>query len=382
MNEYVESTDSRVAITDTATVLTIGKGYEVWVESGSGGTTVTYSGDLNTQDITPTLSFTDAAHGYNLLGNPFTSALSWDSLYLKGSPSNIDDQVWVWNGSTWLDYVSGTHSGSLTDGIIPRGQGFYVHANAASPSITITKTSQVHSSQTFYKSSGRDMISHIVLEAIKENKTDQLWIVFKEGLSEEFENGFDGRKMISTLEGSAPQIYSKEGDEFFSIDALPPVDQNGRTIPVYFKANQNGEHSIIAKDLDMLGDVTAVLEDTRLNILQNLNKKPVYTFNAVTYQNPARFLLHLNRSANGIGENDAANIKTFTYNNYLYVQSMGDEVNSTKELAIYDMLGRKLVEKQVPPGDLIKIPLHLSDSYVIVKIISNGKVFTDKVFIQ
>ena len=81
-----------------------------------------------------------------------------------------------------------------------------------------------------------------------------------------------------------------------------------------------------------------------------------------------------------IGENEAQNIRTFTYDQYLYIQSSGDDVNVKKQLMVYDMLGRKLMDKQLPPGDLIKIPLHLPDNYVIVKIISGDKVYSSKVF--
>ena len=376
MNTYNESDNSRTAITDTATAMALGTGFEAWVENGNNAT-ATFTGTINSGDVTPTLSYTDASHGYNLVGNPFSSAIQWGTG--TWNLTNVNDQVWVWDAG-WKDYVAGTSSGTLTNGIIPMGQGFFVRTNAAGPSMTIPADAQVHSSQAFYKT--ETVLPHLILSAVRDNKEDQLWILFHEGSTTAYENGFDGIKMVADDETAAPQIYAVEESEEFSIDCLPPVGEDGKTIPVYFKANQNGEQTIEAKELDLVPDLTVILEDTKLNVLQNLNKKPVYKFNAVTYQNPARFLLHLNRSANGIGENEAQNVRTFAYDGYLYIQSSGNDVTAKKQLMVYDMLGRKLIDKQVPPGDLIKVPLNLTDNYVIVKIISGGKVYSGKVFIQ
>jgi len=377
MSEYVESTDSRTAITDINTTMPLGKGFEAWVETGNNATAL-FSGTINGSDVTPTLGFTDAPHGYNLLGNPFSSAIQWGTG--TWALTNVDDQVWVWNGTTWKDFVAGSGAGGLTAGIIPMGQGFFVHANAASPTMTIPANAQIHSETMFYKA--KTILPHIILSSHYGAKSDEVWIVFHEGSTEAYENGFDGIKMIATREGAAPQIYSKEGNEYFSIDCLPPVGEEGKTIPLYFKANENGEQTIVATDLDLVPNVEVVLEDTKLDLLQNLNKKPVYTFNAVTYANPARFVLHLNRSVNGIDDNKASDIKVYAANKNLYVSSRGSAVNNTKEVRVYDIMGRLLLDKTIPPGDLIRIPFHTFSSYVIVKVISDNQVNTTKVFIK
>ena len=378
MNKYEESTDSRTAITDLTTAMPLGTGFEAWVKTGNNATAL-FTGTINGNSITPTLTYTDDSHGYNLVGNPFSSAIQWGAG--TWNLTNVDDQVWVWNGTTWVDYVSGTGAGSLTNGIIPMGQGFFVHTNAASPSMTIPTDAQVHNSQEFYKVEQEPQ--HIILEGEKEGKKDQLWIVFHEGSDESFENGYDGRKMITTREGSAPQIYSREGEEFFSIDALPPVGEEGRVIPVYFKANENGEQTIRIIDLEQIPNVTAVLEDTRTGILQNLNKKPEYTFNAVTYQNPERFILHLNRSANSIDDHNLKrDIHVYAFDKSIYIDCRGDAVNVKKEVRIYDLTGREIMVKTIPPGDLIRIPVNLPGSYLIVKVISSNEVSTAKVFIK
>jgi hypothetical protein len=280
----------------------------------------------------------------------------------------------------YLDYVSGSGAGSLTGGFIPMGQGFFVHSNAAGPLLIIPAIAQAHSAVGFYKPQSTP--PHFILESRKGKKHDEVWIVFHEGSTEAYENGFDGRKLIASSEVAAPQIYTKEGEEIFSVDALPPVDDNGRIIPLYFKANQNGEQTIEAKDLELVPELKVILEDTRLNIMQDLNENPVYKFDAVTYQNPARFLLHLNRSSNGINDKAGSDIGVYSFNKNIYVNSKGNAVNHSKQVAVFDLMGRKILNKTIPPGELIRIPVNVSDAYVVVRVISNGEAYRTKVFIK
>ncbi|RLD91168.1 MAG: hypothetical protein DRJ09_01840, partial [Bacteroidetes bacterium] len=120
-----------------------------------------------------------------------------------------------------------------------------------------------------------------------------------------------------------------------------------------------------------------------LNKIQDLNLNPVYTFDAVTYQDPDRFRLHFNRSVTGVNEEDAAsNMRTYAFNSTLFIASNGELVNQTKQLTVFDILGRKIIDKTIPPGDLISVPVNTSDAYVVVRVISNGEVYTTKVFIK
>ena len=134
--------------------------------------------------------------------------------------------------------------------------------------------------------------------------------------------------------------------------------------------------------MDLVRDINVVLEDTRLDIMQDLNKNPIYKFDAVTYQNPARFLLHLNRSSYGIDDYNKSDIRVYAFKKNLYINSQGDAINNTKQVTVFDIMGRKLLNKAVPPGELIRIPINVSDAYVVVRVISNGEVYTTKVFIK
>ena len=67
--------------------------------------------------------------GWNLLGNPFATEMNWDTAWIR---PGLDAAVYVYDpsylGGTYRTYVGGV--GSLTNGVLPVLQGFWVHATA------------------------------------------------------------------------------------------------------------------------------------------------------------------------------------------------------------------------------------------------------------
>ena len=111
--------------------MTPGQDYAVWVEAGKSNETACYRGNLTKIDVTVDLSFTDASKGWNLIGNPFASAINWGSgSWVRTNTTGI---AYVWdNGSYLASNVVG--AGGLTDGLIPAGQAFFVRSTASSHS--------------------------------------------------------------------------------------------------------------------------------------------------------------------------------------------------------------------------------------------------------
>jgi hypothetical protein len=127
-----------------------GQGYACWSQPITGDRTVSYSGILNTGTVEPALSATDRNgggigewEGWNLLGNPYPSAIDWD-LVPPENMINIDPTVYVWNGSQYLCYPYESGIGHLTDGIIPAQQAFFIKANDLNPQLILPQNSRVH----------------------------------------------------------------------------------------------------------------------------------------------------------------------------------------------------------------------------------------------
>ena len=359
-----------------------GYGNEIWVDANysSDGVTINMTGPLVTTDVSPTLSFTDATHGYNLISNPYPSAIDLDDIT---SLTNVDTQFWVWNpnasgGGTYYDWNSTSGAGSLTDGIVPMGQGFFVHANAASPAITIPTSAAVHSSQAYYKNNGKEQEKITLIST----GDDQLNILFIEGATEQYE-AYDTKKMFSMSEVT-PQIFSEADNVMLSLNSLPVLNNDDeRIIPVGFIPGTEEGIKTITADITLPDDVEVILEDTKLNIFQDLKADNTYRFAATPDDEPMRFLLHVGRNVTGIGNNDATtNLNVYGFNNSIYILSNGEMANQTKQVEVYDVMGRRLINKEFAPSKMDVIPVGKYDSYLIVRIISGGEVYTHKLFVK
>lgn len=105
----------------------------------------------------------DAEEGWNLLGNPYLTNLSWDDLHDDAKTSDIDDVVYVFSPLDGYEiYNGGSGSPSttpgFTDGIIAPFQAFFVKVSevpSPSPSLGISDITNVQSitgSDEFFKS--------------------------------------------------------------------------------------------------------------------------------------------------------------------------------------------------------------------------------------
>jgi len=381
LNTYNESTNGRDPIIDLDDALPSGAGFEIWVATGN-NVTVSYDGPLKTTDVTPALSYTvgtpQTDYGFNLIGNPFASPLDWD--IGTWNLVDIDAVIYVWDqvAGSYKESVGG--NGSLTDGIIPMGQGFFVQATSSSASITIPMDARVHSSQSYYKGA-TNVADHMWIKAIKGEKNDQLTVVFAEDATEEYDNGRDARKMLA-FNGNAPQIYAVEQDDKFGVDGLPSLTEAGRTVNVMYHIGESGEQQLLA-NLESLPDAKVLLEDLQTGIVQDLNENPEYIFEGQQNDDPNRFTLYFNptpTTINNLGLN--TDIRVYAYNNEVYIKSDGTGMNSTKRVMIYDMFGRIIMDENIAPSSLSIIPVDIHNAPVIVKVISSGTVVTTKVVIN
>lgn len=353
---------------------TLGKGYLVAYENAG---TRNFSGDINTGDVALSLSYTASGpgiRGYNLIGNPFSSAINAN--INDWTKTNVNGYVYVWDDANG-NYKSwdGT-TGTLTSGIIPAMQGFWVKASGASPSITIPASSRTHSSQNFYKSSVNDVLT-LNLKSNTNQKGDGLVVRFKSGATNQYDEQHDVPKLMSMVTNS-PQFYSFAGTEKVSINALAPISSNVSVL-LGFEPKHNGSFTINAENINSFALGTKILlEDTKTNTTQDLTTNPTYTFTANTSDNVNRFVLHFDMSAVTTGEINKASTGIFAFDNTIYVNT-GEKI---KQINVYNMLGQ-LVKSVNNINGLQKINMNGNPSgYYIVKVIFENSVISDKVLIK
>lgn len=380
LKTYIESTDSWSAtISDLNTVLPLGNGFAVWVKTGENAT-ASFADQLNSGDfLISGLDYTDASHGYNLVANPFTSAIDWD----QGSwaRTNLDGSVWVYDpiGGSYKDRNS-VGVGSLIGGIIPSSQGFFVRATSSGASISVPANARVHNNQAYYKKSDNSENQEFAVAAIevsKGEKTDEVWFSFDDACTEQYDMGWDVSKFFGDYD--SPQLYAVEDDQLLSTNALPVIDQE-RVVSLNFRAGEDGDQLLRLKLFENFEGTELWLEDLNEGTLQDLNIAPEYIFNASIFDATERFLLHFNRETTGIIQTSESNYSVYSWKNSVYIKN--PNLYSNTSIEIVDMYGRTIYQGKLQAVSLNKIGLHITNSYLIVRLTDNGEVTTQKVFIQ
>lgn len=352
----------------------VGKGYLVGY-SVAPDPTLEFSGVPNTGNLAsgsgiPALTYTEGVgKGWNLVGNPYPSAIDWD--HAEWVKTNINGSVYVYEGSSG-NYISwnGT-AGGLTNGIIPAMQGFFVKAEAVSPALTIPNNARVASSSNLYKSSYDAVADNVlVVSCESQGLSDQLYLQFDDEATVNYDSRLDAYKLMGT--GNSPQIYSTADDRLLSISALP-LFFDEMAIPVHVKVVVSGLHTLTLPINTLLNSQQVYLEDTKENTVVKLTATDSYSFIGETTDSPSRFKLTF--SGVGLDSPVTTDPQTiFTYGNQLFIQNPG-----TALVEIYTFAGQLVARQNVNESGLWSQPLHLSAGQYVVRVVNGSFAKTAKV---
>jgi len=351
--------------------LAVGLGYSVQMTTAP--QTATFTGALNDMDITRTLANTNPGGdvdrvGWNLLGNPFPSAIDWDAF----STGDYDAQVAVWDEAVAGNYIywNGT-VGSLADGIIPTQNGFFVKTATDGASITIPMAAQVHSPMALYKDA---VANALELRATGNNYYDATYVHFNDYATAAFDSNYDAFK----LEGleTAPQLYSI-ADYKLSINELP--FEGNEIVKVGFTCGVAGTYSVTASGMESFsGSTPILLEDLKLNTLQDLRLNPVYSFNYQPGDNENRFNLHF-KSSTGLVDGLNTGISVYSYDHTVVITNT---TGLAGDVRIYDLAGRELLNANIGSSTTTRIPMQVALGTYVVKVITSSGTVNQKVFIH
>jgi len=283
--------------------LNVAQGYALALDRDK---TYTLSGTFNSgnQSINITKSGTQQSNSWNLIGNPYPSAISIDDI-INSNSGIFTGTVYLWDddhtggsGYTSSDYATYTLSGSTSggggktpNGYIAPGQAFMVQASVASGAFTLDNSMRRTNVATFFKSNYQDSIARIRLYVVNSNSDyNEMLICFHNGATKQFDELYDGRK----VEGNSNiSLYSLIGDDKMAIQALPQLNKD-ITIPIGINVGSktSGTHTINVKELaNLYSDINIYLRDNETDSLINLRTNNSYTFTASAGRNNQRFEL-------------------------------------------------------------------------------------------
>ena len=349
--------------------------------------TKNFIGILNTTTTSLPLNCTwtsaaaGGAEGWNLVGNPYPSALDWELI----TKNTVDNALYYYNSAdTNYKYCipvgGGIYLGTGSKNI-PAMQGFMVHTTNAAGTITLNNTMRTHEGMGVYnKSISTGLSNYLVLTINGTNSSDQAFVYFTNEATQNFDSKFDAHKLMS-MDTLVPMIYTITPDiSKLAINSLPPSAAS-TALPLGFIAGFDGTYSITASELNTFQpDATITLQDLKSGTSQNLMQNPVYTFSGLKTDDHNRFLLHFAGTIGIADQKEINPVKIYAVNKTIYI-SCGLGLHNG-QVMITDLLGQQILTKKLNDQVLNQVLLNVVEGYYIVKVQTDETVKTVKVFIH
>lgn len=391
LDYWDESANSWIPITSTTEDLYAGKGYKTWASGGTtGDVTLEFLGTMNTGDYSPIVSLTGSAedYGWNMVGNSFPSAIDWgtdNDPNLDFTLTGLDNTIYLWNGDIG-QYATYNPSGNGGDGQGTNGgnryiaamQGFFVHANATSPSMTIPQSSRTHSTQQFRQSNS--VSQSLSLTVHSANYSDELIVTANDQATVGFDTEFDAYKLFGI--NAAPQFYSISDYETFAVNHQPMTDHS-MDIPLGFQAGSPETHTIVVAGAESFGNNTAIsLEDLKENVIIDLKSDSTYTYFGSPSDDPNRFILHIDANAVGITiYHEQKENLIYISNNMIIVENIEGKFPQG-DFKIYDILGRPVLKEKLGESTKQIFDVKLISGTYIAMICNGNDIQTKKLIIK
>lgn len=418
-----EETDGSWPIVSSGS-LESGKGYNVDQETGSDGL-LTFTGSVvNSASITATSPYkenytdrsTPAAYGvgnqgadiwapgrgwtsyggggWNLMGNPFTSAMN-AATFVSVNSGKFDPNyqaLYVYDGNSTtpqykyaaaiVPYDPGYEEDGFYSDNIQAGQGFFVLALYNNLTFNFSPTMQVNNTGvTLLKSAiAEKPWPGLKLKVKYGNNESQTTIVYNSAMTTGLDPGYDVGQLSTNPD---VEIYTtlaiKDNSVNFARQALPLTDFYKYIISVGIDSDNGGEVTFSAYAVP-LENYKFWLEDRTTGIFTDLNTNTyTVTLPAKTYGTGRFFIIASIKTPAGRGKPQAedTNLPIWTSNDKIIIKG---EVSDRAICEIYDTGGRKVMLIHLTDGELNTVALPSGSLGVyLIRVTDGVKVTTKKV---
>jgi len=338
--------------------LTAGVGYIAL--PGTTGLPITFTtqsgGSLNTGNITIPLTYTPSAtsaKGFNLIGNPYPSHLTWTkafvddvtnaaliepTIYYRTNTGTVNSGI----GAAWsfITYNASTDEGTpalVAKGIIPPMQAFWVKAKATGNLILDNKLTRSHQTSNPLKAPALKNTERqrIRLQVSNGTRTDETLLLFDANATDGYDV-FDSPKFDEA--NSEVQIYTSVGTERLVMNGMKNMPLN-QEIPLGFVQGSEASFSIKANEISNLrSDVRVILKDNITKIETDLTDGLTnYQFTAeATSTNRFSLIFRSPSSPNALNEMNKLNAQVFVNANNQITIIAPEKCN----YAIYNTVGQ------------------------------------------
>ncbi len=378
-----------------ADALTSFTGYEITQPAPK---TYIFQGNLENNSLTNmALTYHGAVPadaGWNLIGNPYTAAIDINKisfgsetqatviLYNTGSPAN-----WTAAGGTGGDgagqYLSVPKNTAepLLPTQIPSMQAFFVVANSASASATISipysAVGTVLKNNTLQRSSAAAQVCTRI-DVKGESFTDRMWIFTNASCSHGFDNGWDGIKSFGTA--LAPQLFAMEPDGDYQVNTVDDINNT----PLGFQAGVDTVYTFTFTHQNLEMQYSSLyLLDLLENITTDISASGTqYLFTATKSSTPTtrfRIVSSLDVVTDLEGPLLAKELKVFSSGNTIFVNN---GTAAVADLVLYDITGCLLQKWQIPPYGISNFNTNFPSGNYIAKVAVEETVVTTRIILK
>jgi hypothetical protein len=262
-------------------------------------------------------------------------------------------------------------------------QGFFVYATEAG-SLTLPVGSKTFNpaQQRFKKGSSADgkktplKLARLTLNSGSE--ADETLILLVEGSTNDFNESYDGFKLLSGS-SSKPFIYSKLNGVDYFMKAVACPGTNSVVVPLELIIKETGDHSINVTELENMEGYNVILRHGNVEV--PLTNNSTYTLNltAGTYSD---FELEFKMITTDVETTELSELKTWYSNNYLYIRFPSNLQSVKGQLAVFDFYGRQVYRDnnlQVVPEQTIQIPVNFQKGLYFIDLNVDLRRFKSKI---
>lgn len=254
----------------------------------NGPVTASYRGQIEKGNSIP-IAISSTNGNYNLVPNPFPSAIDWDNV----TKSTVNDAIWLRTANNiFTSYVGGVGSPANEPfvgwtGEIAIGQAFWVQSNGAGSTLTFKEADKTSNSFEFLRQ--EEPINYFRVKLASATQSDDAVIRFHENGSDYFNPNFDAPKRkngnyVSSLGANSYlniSTYVLDPGTDYSINTVGMINCS-KSIKIKLEDAMLGNYTMTFGDLDKMQlGYSIVLRDNLLNKDVAVNESTSYTF-AVT----------------------------------------------------------------------------------------------------
>jgi hypothetical protein len=403
-NEAGDETDEKYYWTelDNNSNLNAFDGYEICQTLDSKG--LFFQGQLVNRNFSKTLIYSPGASvkypGQHLLANPYVAAINVNKINFG---SDIEAHVSLYKTGSygqWSAAGNGVGDGSgpgqfTTIPKLPAGNNGLPQEVPSMSSMLVRVASTRTDANSVLSFNYKDVITkNTTLQKVKaidglsntdlistridltgQHYSDRMWIFTEQSCTRNFDNGWDGRKMLGS--SLAPQIYAMEPDGDYQVNSVS--DMNNTDLA--FQAGDEVEYTLKFTHENVQRQYAGVylvdlVENKTVDVSQNGS---TYTFATAQSDAPAKRFKILTRPYEKGAPDMEAQVKIFAASGRVFVHNLSAFKG---ECTLYDIAGRATKNATFEANAVTEVLNNLSPGAYVVNTITNGEKVSKRVIVQ